>query len=255
VQSNPLIFWESWEGPPVADLAREELLLEAAGGGEPHLLVYSWASPALVLGYGQNPERGVDLDACRRLRIPVLRRASGGTGVLHHADLSLSLALPAAHPWARGIGSLYDGFVEALRSAVASLGIPCERARALAPRPRARSPICFEDQRTESLLLGGRKVLGCAQVRRASSVLVHGTLLLGLDVPLQAAVFGVQPERIAAAMAALPPPAPPAPALARICARSLARALGVALEDAAAPPGLPEALAARQTDPRWVLRG
>jgi lipoate-protein ligase A len=255
VGSNSLISWESWVAHPFQDLAREELLLRAAEAGRPHLFAYAWPSPALVLGYGQDLRGGVDLPACERLGIPVLRRASGGTGVLHHASLSLSLALPAAHPWARGIGSLYDGFVEALRSAVASLGIPCDRARALAPRPRGRSPICFEDQRTESLLLGGRKVLGCAQIRRTSSVLVHGTLLLGLDVPLQAAVFGVQPERIAAAMTALPPPAPAAPALARICARSLARALGVALEDAAAPPGLPESLAARRTDPRWVLLG
>ena len=253
MQSNPLIFWESWEGPPVADLAREELLLEAAGGG-PHLFAYSWASPALVLGYGQDPERGVDLDACRRLGIPVLRRASGGTGVLHQGDLSLSLALPAAHPWARGIGPLYDGFVESLREAVATFGIHCERARRPAPRPRARSPICFEDQLTESLLLDGKKVLGCAQVRRASAALVHGTLLLGLDVNLQAEVFGVPTQRITAAMAALPPPPPSPRALARSCALSLARSLGVGLAEPQAPPALPEPLAARSLGGRWLLQ-
>lgn len=252
-EANPLILWESWAGPPVQDLAREELLLEAAAHA-PHLFAYSWTSPALVLGYGQDPERGVDLAACRRLRIPVLRRASGGTAVLHQADLSLSLALPAPHPWARTIGTLYDGFVEAIQEALTTLGVPCERAEAPVPRPRTRSPICFEDQLTESLLVHGRKVLGCAQVRRGRAALVHGTLLLGLNAPLQAEVFGVAQERIAAAMTALPAPAPSPFSLARLCASALARALGLAPPALGALPPLPPPLAARADDPRWVLR-
>src|SRR5512135_2700059 len=121
-----LAWWLSLEGDPGADLAREELLLEAASGGAPRLSCYGWQGPVLVLGYGQD-ESGIDIAACRAARVPVLRRCSGGTAVLHRGDLSASLALPAGHPWARSIPTLYDGFVLAVQGALLTLGVAAER--------------------------------------------------------------------------------------------------------------------------------
>ncbi|MEW5765702.1 MAG: lipoate--protein ligase family protein [Acidobacteriota bacterium] len=240
-------------GEPFEDLALEELLLEEGSRGAV-LWTYAWPNPVLVLGYGQPPSE-VDPAPCLRLGVPILRRITGGSAVLHEGgrSLSLSLALPADHPWARGIHSLYAAFVSAIAEAVGGLGAEVRPWRPGDGSPRRRSPICFEDHRGETLLSGGRKVLGCAQTRRRRAVLVHGALLFGLNAPFQARVFGVEPDRILAAMGALPArPGLDASSAARAVCRSCARALGAsAVEEA--PPELPPALRARRGDPKWVI--
>ncbi len=244
-----LLYYPDRSDCPGADLAFEEEQLIYAAAGEPILVSCSWAAPVLVLGYSQ--EAGsVNLPACKRLGVPVLRRITGGTGVLHHQALSFSLALPRDHRWAASIAALYDGFAESLRLALSNAGHRLERGRGHGSEDGSRSPICFEDHLTESLLLQGKKVLGCAQARRRDAVLVHGTLLLGLDVPLQAAVFGVEAARINSAMAALS--SPDKARLAENAAHSLAEGAGLKLEVATAPPVVPARYLARYSNARWA---
>jgi lipoate-protein ligase A len=184
-----LTVWRS-TGPASHDLAFEAEMLEAAADGRPSLTVASWPGPVVVLGYGQ-PVEDVDLRWCRERSLPVLRRLSGGTGVIHRGDLSASLALPADHPWARGVVGLYDRFLEVLQPALASLGSPVERVVAPVRAVRVRSPVCFFDQLADTLAVGGRKAVGCSQTRRRGGVLVHAAVLLGLDPALFAGVFRV----------------------------------------------------------------
>lgn len=236
---------------PRLDLAFEEDQLALAARGEASLSLHAWARPTLVLGYAQEAA-SVDLAACARLGVPVYRRLTGGTGVLHHLALSASLALPAAHPAAASIGALYDGFVEATRAACAALGCPLDRGAGHGAPGRTRSPICFEDTLAESLLRGGRKVLGCAQARRREACLVHGTLLLGLDAGLQAEVYGVPRTRVEAALGALPEV--DREALARAWSEALAALLGRPLAPAAPPDPSPASLSRYGTS-RWSPGG
>ena len=244
-----LLYFPGGAGGASADLAFEEEQLSSAADGKPILVCSSWQRPVLVLGYGQEAE-SVDLASCRRLGIPVLRRITGGTGVLHHEALSISLALPSSHEWAGSISSLYDGFVESLRLALARDGHKLERGRGHGAGTARRSPICFEDQLTESLLLEGKKVLGCAQARRKQAVLVHGTLLLGLDAELQAAVFGVESARVHSAMAALPPGG--RGALEEGISRAIAEGAGLRLNRSDTPPAVPPQYLARYSTERWA---
>ena len=255
MEAEPVLhWWHSHDNRPLSDLIQEERLLAEAGQGSLNLLTYAWAGPVLVLGYGQNPEGGVDLDFCRRRGIPVLRRSTGGTAVYHHGALSLCLCLPASHHWAQGIQRLYDAFVGSLRAGLAAAGIRTERIAVRPPSPTVRSPICFEDHRAETLLLGGRKVLGCAQARRSRSVLVHGTLLFRLDAEVQARIFGVPAARIEAVMGTLPCSSPEgADSLAPALAGRIAADLTSPLKPEPAPPPLPPGADAREADPRWVI--
>jgi len=104
-------------GEPFEDLALEDLLLEEGSRG-PILWTYAWPKPVLVLGYAQ-PSSDVDPAPCLRLGVPILRRITGGSAVLHEggSSLSLSLALPADHAWAQGIHALYGAFVSAVAEA------------------------------------------------------------------------------------------------------------------------------------------
>jgi hypothetical protein len=134
--------------------------------------------------------------------------------------------------------------------ALRELGSEVARPAAAAPARRERSPICFEDQLAETLAVEGRKAVGCAQARRRTGVLVHAAVLLGLDAPLWAGVFGVPEERIRSGLAPALAGANP-PSVARAVAAHLARDLG--LEPVERPvPAVPEALVERYRDPRWA---
>ena len=203
-------------GSPVEDLAFEAWMLDRAADGQPCFAHSSWPGPVVVLGYGQRPD-DVDLDWCRGHGTPVLRRLTGGTGVVHRNDLGVALALPASHPWAQGVLGLYDRFLGALLPALRDAGATLERKRDAPRAARVRSPICFLDQLADTLLVEGRKAVGCAQTRRRGAALVHAAILLGLDSELYGRVFRVDPGRVRAALA---------PAVAGGDGQAIGRAVG-----------------------------
>src|SRR5438552_2259854 len=69
---------------PAANLALDEaLLLEAeAGRGGEVLRVWDFPRPVVVLGAGCRLVEDVNVDACQRDEVPILRRSSGGGTVL-----------------------------------------------------------------------------------------------------------------------------------------------------------------------------
>jgi lipoate-protein ligase A len=181
---------EIYEGTqePVDDLAFEAWMLDRAAAGHPCFHLTRWTGPVVVLGYAQKTEE-IDLGFCRRRSIPVYRRLTGGTGVIHSGDLGVALALPASHPWAVGVVGLYDRFLEVLSPALRTFEPRIERKHDPPRAARVRSPVCFLDQLSDTLLVEGRKVVGCAQTRRRGAVLIHAAILLGLDAELYAGVF------------------------------------------------------------------
>jgi lipoate-protein ligase A len=240
--------YESY-GPPVEDLAREAWLLERAAEGNVCLLVTSWRGPVVVLGYGQSSE-DPDLDYCDAQKIPVLRRLTGGTGVIHNADLGVGLALPQAHPWAKGIVGLYDVFLDVLEPALRSVGGEVSRLDDPRRGSRVRSSICFLDQISDTLVVGGRKAVGCAQTRRRGAVLIHAAVLLGLDAELYSRVFRVPEEEVRAGLA---------PAVEGVdwrgvgeaVVRELAKALGAEVIRRSLEP-VPERFLEPYEDPHWA---
>jgi lipoate-protein ligase A len=187
-------------GPAVNDLAREACLLDRAAEGRVSMLLTCWQGPVVVLGYAQKPD-GVNLEWCRAHGLTVLRRLTGGTGVIHRGDLGVGLFLPESHGWAKGIVGLYERFLDVIAPALGSLGSDVSRLSKPARTSRVRSPICFLDQLSDTLTVDGRKAVGCAQTRRRGAVLIHAAILLGLDVELYARVFEVGIDAVRAGIA------------------------------------------------------
>lgn len=225
MRTSPALAVTHSTGPPADDLAREAWLLERAAGGDISLLVTSWHGPVVVLGYAQKAEE-VDLRWCRAEGLPVLRRVSGGTGVIHRGDLGVGLVLPTDHPWAGGVVGLYRKFLDVLGPALQSLGSRVSRLEQAARASRVRSPVCFLDQLSDTLAVDGRKAVGCAQTRRRGAVLIHAAVLLGLDAVLYERVFGVPADDVRAGLAPALAGADPVH-VGEVVAGCLAEALGL----------------------------
>ncbi|HET6498524.1 MAG TPA: lipoate--protein ligase family protein, partial [Coriobacteriia bacterium] len=70
-------------------MAVDRALLEARAAGEarPTLRVYSWVRPTVSIGRFQDPG-GIDVEFCRARGIDIVRRPTGGRGVLHDDEVT-----------------------------------------------------------------------------------------------------------------------------------------------------------------------
>ncbi|MEN9572186.1 MAG: hypothetical protein RL514_41 [Verrucomicrobiota bacterium] len=157
---------------PAENLAGDEALLtacEAHGGAA----LRFWESPVpfVVVGYGNEVSREVNVSTCAADGVPVLRRCSGGGTVLQgpgcwNYAVVLDLAADAALATVSGANHF---ILHRTAAALASLlSEPVER--------------CGDTD----LVWRGRKFSGNAQRRRRTHLLFHGTLLLGFDLALVA---------------------------------------------------------------------
>src|SRR2546429_6863990 len=55
-----------------------------AGASPPTVRFFAWDPPTVSVGYGQPLDRHVDVAACRRLGVGVVRRPTGGRPLYHH---------------------------------------------------------------------------------------------------------------------------------------------------------------------------
>jgi lipoate-protein ligase A len=161
-----------WDGAGqmAADLG---MLASVVDGGPPVLRLYRWVRPALSLGRFQ-PDDDVDVDACRRFGVEVVRRPTGGRALLHGGDLTYSVALPQPPGDAGRVDVLYAWLAAGLIAGLARIGV----AAAVARNDGPAGPVCFAGQQGADLRVGERKLCGSAQVRRDGAVLQHGSVLL-----------------------------------------------------------------------------
>jgi len=152
---------------PAENLACDEALLDAAEeGGDTEVLRF-WESPSyfVVLGSSNHTSREVNLDACTRDGIPVLRRRSGGGAVLQGPGcLSHCLILKMEGQCSTIAGT--NSFV---------LKRHAEMLSALLGKP-------VRHEGLTDLAIDGVKFSGNSQRRRMRTLMFHGTFLLAFDL-------------------------------------------------------------------------
>lgn len=167
-----LLPFEVADGP--ANMAADEVLLEAAEAGTASLRLYGWSGPTLSLGYFQ-PEAGRRSDP-RLAELPWVRRATGGGALVHHFETTYALALPAGLPWQRHGESWLCRMHGIVRAALESLGAPSQPCGQGQEEGRGEF-LCFRHQTPGDVLLWGYKVVGSAQRKRRGALLQHGAIL------------------------------------------------------------------------------
>jgi len=176
--------WRLLLDPPATgawNMAVDEVLLDgvADGSAPPTLRFYEWTPACLSLGYFQ-PFEVVDLAGCSSLGVDVVRRPTGGRAILHDRELTYSVALPLRLLGNDG-GVLvsYHRLSQALERGLNRLGVPVVLAPETAAQPGPdHGPVCFDRPSAHEILLDGRKLVGSAQMRRATAILQHGSILI-----------------------------------------------------------------------------
>jgi lipoate-protein ligase A len=176
-------------------MAVDEAILDAIGsdGARPTLRVYTWRPPAVSLGHFQSPERSVDLEACRRLGIDVVRRPTGGRAILHtDQEVTFSVVVSAERLGTTGVMDSYRALAGGIVTALRSLDLDArlvERARGDSPAAREADPACFAVKARCDLVVGSEKLVGSAQVQRNGFILQQSSLPLRIGLADWETVF------------------------------------------------------------------
>ena len=174
----------------------EALFREAVGISLPRRLrFYGWQSPAVSLGRFQNARRELDLEACERFGIAVVRRPTGGKAVLHEQELTYAVVAADASPlFPPDILGTYRLISACIARGLSALGIAAEmktEGRTLAEGET--NAVCFAHPSRYELLVDGRKICGSAQMRSQGVFLQHGSLLMTFDPGRISAVLPSHP--------------------------------------------------------------
>lgn len=201
IGAAPIVAW--WDPPAdgATNMALDEALaFEAMRLDRVLVRISTWSEPTLSLGAFQAIGEARALAALAGL--PIVRRPSGGGAILHGSDVTLSVAVPRAHPCGGVPQRLYDTVHAAVVAELAARGIaaglsagestgarPGTGAPTAAALPAAGAFLCFDRRASGDVVVpvaDGRgnadaKVLGSAQRRLRGAVLQHGSLLLAAN--------------------------------------------------------------------------
>jgi len=156
------------------------------GESPPTLRLYRWRVPTVTLGRFQKVT-DVDMELCERLGIDVVRRPTGGRGVLHDDEVTYSVVAGVREGLPRGVAASYRVLCGALVEAYRALGVDADlTARS---RARAGAGACYLHATDADLSLGAAKLSGSAQVWDHDSCLQHGSFVRSRDIDREAAVF------------------------------------------------------------------
>lgn len=205
----------------------------AAGESPPTLRLYGWVRPTVTLGRFQKTA-GVDRELCLRRGIDVVRRFTGGRGVLHDDEVTYSVCAGVSDGIPRGTAASYRTLCSALVEAYALLGVSASLTRQ--ERRDSASSACYMLASLADVSLGSSKLSGSAQVWASDTVLQHGSFVRSRDLDREANVFGLssaERDKLSATTSTLSDAlgyAPDAEAIGDAVCEAFERVLGVSLD-------------------------
>jgi len=174
-----LVYLNEYDGRWNMAIDEAMLILRARNRIPNTLRLYVFKPSAVTVGYFQSPMEEVNIDYCKKRRIAIVRRITGGGAVYHDERGEVTYAIVVDERDApKDIIESYRFFCGGLVEALKVLGLAAEF------RP------------INDILISGRKVSGSAQTRRRGAILQHGTLMYDTDISVLAVVLKVVPEKL-----------------------------------------------------------
>ncbi|MHB1297787.1 MAG: lipoate--protein ligase family protein [Gemmatimonadaceae bacterium] len=172
-------FIDSGPSDGASNMAVDLALLDhARAAGEATLRVYAWSRPTLSFGRHERARGRFDAARLAAAGIDVVRRPTGGRALLHHHEVTYSVAAPVA---GLSLRESYGAINALLLGALRRLGVNAMSAERRAAPVRPLGAPCFAEPNEGELVVGGAKLVGSAQWRDGDVLLQHGSILLADD--------------------------------------------------------------------------
>lgn len=187
-QSSIKLLGRTWDSPPII------------------LRFYYWSEPTLSLGNFQSidqlPEAQDTKNHDPLLRLPWVKRKTGGGAILHEREITYSITIgsqigPSALAGKGHSEQLYRSVHESVVEGLRHLGVQAQLSESCTCKPqksgiasslsqektepvsgKVEPFLCFHRRTPVDVVVGAHKVLGSAQRRVRSGLLQHGSLLL-----------------------------------------------------------------------------
>ncbi|HEE8887912.1 TPA: lipoate--protein ligase family protein [Staphylococcus aureus] len=189
---------------PYYNMAMDEALLNFVSRGEidPVIRFYTWNPATLSIGYFQRLQKEIDIDKVKEKGFGLVRRQTGGRGVLHDKELTYSVIVPESHPdMPSTVTEAYRVISQGLLEGFKNLGFNTYFAVPKTPEERQklkqpRSSVGFDAPSWYELVVEGRKIAGSAQTRQKGVILQHGSILQDIDIDELFDMFIYKNERL-----------------------------------------------------------
>jgi lipoate-protein ligase A len=187
--SHP-IHWRFIIDPPLSparNMAIDEAIAIAFSEKRvpPTLRLYQWYRPTFSIGSFQTLDSSW-LDYLKRSNVALVRRMTGGQGLLHDRELTYSVVASTKDPlFTGGIKGTFQSIAIGLLAGLQEIGMegkihtPSEGSRL----EREKDPLCFASTSGYEITAKGKKLIGSAQRRWRSHFLQHGSLILEASSP------------------------------------------------------------------------
>ncbi|MDU2136821.1 MAG: biotin/lipoate A/B protein ligase family protein, partial [Staphylococcus warneri] len=193
---------------PYYNMAMDEALLNFVSRGEidPVIRFYTWDPATLSIGYFQRLTKEIDIEKVKEKGYGLVRRQTGGRGVLHDKELTYSVIVPESHPkMPSTITEAYRVISQGLLEGFKNLGFDTYFAvpRSKEEREKLKQPrssVCFDAPSWYELVVEGRKIAGSAQTRQKGVILQHGSILQDIDIDELFDLFIFKHDRLKAKM-------------------------------------------------------
>lgn len=190
MQREKWVYLNSGKQDAFYNMAVDELLMEKHRNGQipPVIRLYEWQVPSLSLGYFQKVRKEIDIDKVEEYGYQMVRRLTGGRGVLHDKELTYSIVVSESHPkMPHSVSESYRVISSGLLEGFKNLGLEAyfsvpdtdEKRKSLT---NVRSSVCFDTPSWYELVVEGKKIAGSAQTRQDGVIMQHGSILLDVDV-------------------------------------------------------------------------
>jgi len=179
-------FLDSGEGNGFWNMAIDEAIFAFTGkkNSLPTLRFYQWKPAAVSIGYSQDINEELNLEECRRLKIDVVRRWTGGGAIFHQDELTYSFTSKTdAFKGFNNFITSYYRVCAGIIKGLSRLGIQAgfrERGDSFLNKGIP----CFMANSKHDLIADRKKLVGNAQRRTKEVFLQQGSLPIAYDFGL-----------------------------------------------------------------------
>ena len=157
----------------------------ASGRENPTIRFYKWRDNSVSIGAYQNPKE-ISLDECKKNKISIVRRMTGGRAVFHDkTDFTYSVVAPI-RIFNYSIGNAYRGICICIINALKELGIKASL------------------ENKNDIVVNGKKISGnAAKAMDKGIYLQHGTLIYDIDFEVMPEVLNISKDLVSERVASV----------------------------------------------------